>query len=171
MTLKIPTEWCSRFAVLLARVVGADSPPKFQPIVSLLTIRKLLSYTFVQMLPLLTFFSLQTGFVPGAQAAEGVFVIKRVAELSREWGKELCLVQLDLCKAFDRVKHSAAILALKLQSASLQCIAVFCAMMLCSSMAFTLGGITTQQIKLDRGLPQGAPESPGVIRLDHRFNV
>ena len=41
------------------------------------------------------------------------------AEMSKEWGGEIYIAQVDLCKAFDRVKHSAAIDALKLQSASL----------------------------------------------------
>ena len=119
-----------------------------------------MGYIFLQMLPPLRFHSLQTGFVPGAQAADGVYIIKRVAELSREWKKDLFVVQLDLSKAFDRVKHSAAIRALKLQSATPQCIALFCSLMMRSTMAFTLGGVQSLSVILERGLPQGAPESP-----------
>ena len=70
---------------------------------------------------------------------------------------------MDLSKAFDRVKHSAAVKALKLQGASLQCVALFCAMMQQSKMAFSLGGVRTLPIALERGLPQGAPESPLVF--------
>ena len=80
-----------------------------------------------------------------------------------EWNVPLWMASLDLKKAFDRVKHSAAIQALKLQGASLQCVATFCAMMANSSLRFTLGGVTTPEVNLQRGLPQGAPESPLVF--------
>ena len=71
--------------------------------------------------------SLQTAFVPDSHPTAGVFVVKRAAELSREWGRSFYVAQIDLSKAFDQVLHSAALKALKLQSASLQCVAVFAA--------------------------------------------
>ena len=76
----------------------------------------MIGYVLERMLPPLQ--SLQTGFVACAQAVDGVYVIKRVAELSREWQLELYVVELGLSKAFERVKHSAASRALNLQSAS-----------------------------------------------------
>jgi hypothetical protein len=57
------------------------------------------------MLPPLCYTSFQTGFVKGMQAADGVFSLRRAAELSREWNKHLYVVQLDLAKAFDRFKQ------------------------------------------------------------------
>ena len=164
-SLDIPSEWCQAFAILLPKVIGADSLTKFRPIACLPTMRKMMGYVFIRMLPPLRFDSLQTGFVPRAQGADGVYIIKRCAELSREWKHELYVVQLDLSKAFDRVKHSAAIKALKLQGASVQCIALFCSLMLKSTLAFSLGGVRSESVLLERGLPQCAPESPLVFVL------
>ena len=132
---------CQVYALLIPKVLRADAFNKYRPIASLSTFRKLMGYVAMGMLPKLNFESFQTGFVPGGHAGAGVYVMKRAAELAREWGLELYVAQIDLCKAFDRVKHSAAIRALKLQSASLQCIAVFCAIMKLSAMSFSLGGI------------------------------
>ena len=97
-----------------------------------------------------------------ATIKDGIFVLSRVPELSREWGQELYVAQLDLTKAFDRVKHSAVINALKMQRASHQCIAVFSAMMQCTSLAFRLEDVTSSSFGLQRGLPQGAPDGEAV---------
>ena len=91
--------------------------------------------------------------------------LKRAAELSREWGNSLYMVQLDLTKAFDRVLHSAVVRALRLQTAPLQCIAAICAILLQSKAAATLGHINAKAVNMLRGLPQGAPESPIKITL------
>ena len=68
--------------------------------------RKLLGYLIMAMLPDLVFFSVQCGFVPHRQAAEGVYRIKRILEVCREWDRSVRVVQIDLLKAFDRVLHS-----------------------------------------------------------------
>jgi hypothetical protein len=115
------------------------------------------------MLPPLRFESFQTGFVEGGHAACGIFAISRAAELSREWDKRIFVAQLDLKKAFDRVTHSAVLRALKLQSASLQCMAVLSALLLQSEVSVSLGPFSSPGIRLDRGLAQGAPESPLVF--------
>ena len=159
-----PSTWCQTSATLLPKAVGAASLAKYRPVASLPAIRKLLGYIWLMWLPPLTFFSLQTGFVPKSHPATGVFLLKRAAELSREWGQEIFVAQLDLRKAFDRVKHTAAIRALKLRSASIQCIAPRMLMNL-SAMPFVLGGVCSPEVGLERGLPQGAPESPLVFVL------
>ena len=69
-------------------------------------------------------------------------------------------MQLDLSKAFDRVTHTAVIRALKLQGCSLQCLAVICAILSQSVMSVSLGHVTAPGVHMNRGLPQGAPESP-----------
>ena len=108
------------FALLLPKVLREYSFKKYRLLASLSTFQKLLGYVWMGMLPKLNFKSFQTGFVPGRHAAAGVYVVKRAAELAREWNLELYIAQIDLCKALDRVKHSAAIRALKLQSAASQ---------------------------------------------------
>ena len=79
------------------------------------------------------------------------------------------VLQLDLSKAFDRVKHSAVISALKLQGCSLQCLAVLCAMLNQSKVAVSLGHVTASSVDMMRGLPQGAPESPLIFVLVTEF--
>ena len=119
----------------------------------------------MQMLPALRYRSFQAGFVKGAQAADAIFVIKRAAELSREWGRSICVCQMDLSKAFDRVKHTAIINALKLQGCSLQCLAVLCAVLSQSKISMVLGHVQAPAANMNRGLPQGAPESPLIFTL------
>ena len=68
--------------------------------------------------------------------------------------------ELDLSKVFDRLFHSSVLQALRLQSATLQCIAVVAAMLSQWELAVRLGHVITDPMKLHRGLPQGAPESP-----------
>ena len=112
------------------------------------------------MLPSLRFVSFQCGFVSGAHAANGVYVVKRAAELSKEWSMSLYVAQLDLKKAFDRILHSAVLDALRLKGASVQCLAVTAALLQNSTSKISLGHVSTSSIRLNRGLPQGAPESP-----------
>jgi hypothetical protein len=164
-SLELPDSWFISRAILLPKVVGAAELGKFRPIACLTTIRKLLGYTWLDMLPPLHFETFQTGFVPGSEATAGVFALQRVFELSREWGCPAYVAQLDLKKAFDRVKHSAALRALELQGATLQCRAIFSEMMSKSSLTFSLGNECSHAIGLERGLPQGAPESPLVFIL------
>jgi len=163
--LCFPDAWTVVHASLIPKIIGASSFDKFRAIACLPVARKLLGYLWLQMLPNLHYSSFQCGFVPGSHAANGVYVLKRAAELSREWGKSLYMVQLDLTKAFDRVLHSAVVRALRLQSASLQCIAVICGILLQSKAAATLGHISAKAVNMLRGLPQGAPESPIIFTL------
>ena len=133
---------------------------KYRGIACLNAVRKLLVYVILAMLPELVFFTIQCGFVPHRQAAEGVYRIKRILELCREWKRSVHVVQIDLSKAFDRVLHSSVLQALRLQSASLQCIAVVAAMLNQCELAVRLEHVITKPIKFNRGLPQGALESP-----------
>ena len=158
--LIFPHSWTLVLAILIPKTVGAASLSKFRAIACLPTARKLLGYLWMQLLPDLRFESFQCGFVPGSHASSGVYTINRVCELSREWRKPVFLAQLDLRKAFDRVRHSAIVDALKLQGVSLQCLAVICALLDQSQAMMCLGHLQVQPLNLHRGLPQGAPESP-----------
>ena len=64
-------------------------------------------------------------FRSGMHASDGGFVPKQAAELSREWGEQIYVVQLTLTKACDRIKKSTVIGALQLQWCSEQCMALF----------------------------------------------
>ena len=56
--------------------------------------------------------------VPKTHADAGLFLLLQVAELSREWQREIVVVQLDVKKAFDHVDHRAAFKAMRLQGVS-----------------------------------------------------
>ena len=168
-SLDIPESWTSCVRLLIPKVVGASNLDSFRGIACLSAARKILGYLWMQMLPALTYTSFQTGFVAGMQAADGIFVIKRAAELSREWCKSMFICQLDLSRAFDRVKHSTIIKALKLQGCSMQCLAVLCAMLGQGQTASVLGHVQAAATSMNRGLPQGAPESPLIFTLVTEF--
>ena len=159
-SLEFPDDWSVVGATLIPKVVAASSLNNFRAIACLPVARKLLGYLWLQMFSGLCFTSFQCGFVAGSHAANGVYVVKRAAELSREWGVKLYAAQLDLKKAFDRVLHSAVLEAVRLQGGSVQCRAVLSALLQRCKTAVTLGHISADLVDVLRGLPQGAPESP-----------
>jgi hypothetical protein len=163
--LEFPMEWCRSLTSLAPKIIGATSLAKFRPIAGLCAMRKLLGYIWMCSLPLLDFVSVQTAFVPGSHADTGVFMINRAAELSREWRVPLVLAQLDVKKAFDHVDHRAAFKAMRLQGISLHAIALISAIWACSLVSVSLGMVSSDDIPMDRGLPQGAPESPLIFTM------
>ena len=70
-----------------------------------------------------------------------------------------------MSKAFDKVYHSAILTALdRIQSGS-QLRAFAANMLKQNSVCLSLGNIRTEKVRLDRGVPQGAPESPFLFIL------
>ena len=84
-SLEIPTDWTQVVASLIPKTAGAKVLTKFRPIASLTAVRKLWGYIWLMALPVISFLSLQTAFVPGVCATHGVYTLKRAAELAREW--------------------------------------------------------------------------------------
>ena len=82
--------------------------------------------------------------------------------MAKEWKRHLYVAQLDMSKAFDKVYHSAILAALDRIQASSQ-LKAFAANMLKQSSV--LGNVRTEEVRLDRGVPQGAPESPFLFIL------
>ena len=72
--------------------------------------------SWLESLPPLRHESVQTAFVPKTHADAGLFLLLKAAELSREWQKEIVMVQLDVKKAFDHVDHRAAFKAMRVQT-------------------------------------------------------
>ena len=161
--LDIPEDWTRVAATLIPKVTGARELVKFRPIASLAAVRKLWGYIWLLALPVITFVSLQTAFVPGVSAAHGVYVLKRAAELAREWSVPMVIVQLDLKKAFDRIRHSEVLRCLRKKGVGTQLLAVLAQMWQQSCVCGRLGSVTSRPVLLDRGVPQGAPESPFIF--------
>ena len=68
-----------------------------------------------------------------------------------------------MSKAFDKVKHSAILRALQRQGAGDQLTAFVASMLQQSTIKLGLGSASTRTIDLDRGVPQGGPESPSLF--------
>ena len=96
LTLQKPRAWTQGKATLIPKIVAPTSLDKYRGIACLTAVRKLLGYVILAMLPELVFFSVQCGFVPHRQAAEGVYRIKRILEVCREWNRNVHVVQIDL---------------------------------------------------------------------------
>ena len=67
------------------------------------------------------------------------------------------MVQLDLKKAFDKVCHSGILDALRLQGASLQCIAILAAILSNSQVACRLSHVEAPSVSMRRGLVKELP--------------
>ena len=117
--MTFPEDWLCSLTVMAPKVVGATCLTKFRPIAGLCAMRKVLGYVWLKSLPPLKYESVQTAFVPKTHADAGLFLLLQAAELSREWQREIVVVQLDVKKAFDHVDHRAAFKAMKLQGVSL----------------------------------------------------
>ena len=135
-------------------MVGATCLTKFRPIAGLCAMRKVLGYVWLK--SLLRYESVQTAFEPKTHADAGLFLPLKAAELSREWQREIVVVQLDVKKAFDHVDHRAAFKAMKLQGVSLFSMALIAAIWSGSCMMACLGTVTSNKVPMSRGLPQGA---------------
>ena len=85
--------------------------------------------------------------------------------MAKEWKRHLYIAQLDMSKAFDKVFHSAILAALDKIHAGSQLKAFIAKMLKQSSESVNLGNVRTETVRLDRGGPQGAPESPFLFIL------
>ena len=154
------SNWAAITATLVPKIACPKGPKDFRPIASLVTLRKLMGYIFLQALPQQNFTTLQCGFVAKRDAAQAVFTVRHLSEHAREWQVPLHIAQLDMSKAFDRVKHSAILQALEARGTPAQLTAYLAEMLRESTVTLSLSSSKTRTIALDRGVPQGAPESP-----------
>ena len=163
--MDFPEDWLCSLTVMAPNVVGATCLTKFRPFAGLCAMRQVLGYVWLKSLPPLRYESVQTAFVPKTHADAGLFLLLKAAELSREWQREIVVVQLDVKKAFDHVDHRAAFKAMKLQGVSLFSMALIAAIWSGSCMKACLGTVTSNKVQMSRGLPQGAPESPVIFTM------
>ena len=92
--MDFPEDWLCSLTVMAPKVVGTMCLTKFKPIAGLCAMRKVLGYEWRKSLPPLKYESVQTAFVPRTHADAGLFLLLKAAELSREWQKEIVVVQL-----------------------------------------------------------------------------
>ena len=95
-----------------------------------------------------------------------VLVIARSAELSREWRKEVVVMQLDVKRAFDHVDHRAAFKAMRLQSLRPFSMALIAAVWNGSCMK-ALGNCIVEQISDGPWIAPGRPGVSAHLHNDH----
>ena len=158
-------DWLCSLTAMAPKVLGATCLTKFRPIAGQCAMRTILGYVWLKSLPPLRYESVQTAFVPKTHADAGLFLLLKAAELSREWQREIVVVQLDVKKAFDHVDHRAAFKAMKLQGVSLFSMALIAAIWNESCMKARLGTVSSNKVQMSRGFPQGATESPVIFTM------
>ena len=164
-TLELPEEWFESTAALAPKTAGANTLAKYRPIASLSTTRKIFGYMFLASLPQLEFRSRQTAFVKGCHANMGAHMYLRIGELCREWNLECNAAQLDVRKAFDHVCHAAALRAMEEMGVGAHSRALMAKAWSLSRVRARLAAKTSEPVSLERGLPQGAPESPIILAM------
>ena len=91
--------------------------------------------------------------------------MNRSAELARERRIPLAIAQMDIHKAFDHILHEACFEAMKRKNFSPFTVAPMAAIWSATTVIVTLGHCSSDIIGMNRGLPQGAPESPMIFTL------
>ena len=91
--MTFPEDWLCFMTVMAPKVVGATCFTKFRPIAGLCAMRKVLGYGRLKSLLPLRYESVQTAFVPKTHADVCLFLLLKAAELSREWQREIVVVQ------------------------------------------------------------------------------
>ena len=150
---------------MVPKLAVPSGPKDFRPIAALVTLRKLVGYLFLHFAPIPSWQTFPCGFVSGRDATQAVFCVKRLGEVAKEWKQHLYIAQLDMSKVFDKVYHSAILTASDKIHAGSQLKALVANMLKQSSVCLNLGNVRTEKVRLDRGVPQGAPESPFLFIL------
>ena len=114
-------------------------------------------------LPPLRYESVQTAFVPKTHADAGLFLLLQAAELWTEWQREIVVVQLDVKKAVRSRGSSSGLQGNGCESVldGTDC----CNLEWMLRMNARLGTSSSSKVRMSRGLPQGAPESPVIFTM------
>ena len=126
-SLSIEASWTVVTTSLIPKKEISTSLSDVRPISGLCHFCKLLGCLWTDAFPPLQWMAPHAGFVRLRQPAEAAFVLTRVAELAREWASPVCVGNLDLRQAFDKITHSAVIDALLEKQVPTQLIAVLVA--------------------------------------------
>ena len=86
--------------------------------------------------------------------------LQRVSELAKEWNEPVVATQIDLKKAFDRVRHETVTDTMRKKGVPDQLVAVLCRMWQKNTIKAKLNNVVSTNISLHRGVPHGAPRSP-----------
>ena len=137
----------------------------FRPIAELCAMRKVLGYVWLKSLPPLRYEKCADG-VCAEVACRCWFVLIVARQNNHESGrKKIVVVQLDVKKVFDHVDHRAAFTAMMLRGVSLFSMALVAAIWNGSCMKARWETVPPNKVRMSRGLPQAAPESPVIYTM------
>ena len=105
--------WKTQLVTMVKKKNGKLTMRGFRPIAMLPTIYRLYSKTLQQLAgqALQTRRGLQYGHVPGRQAHEVVWMLRRMVEQATEWQIPVFVMDCDVAAAFDHVSHHEIIKA------------------------------------------------------------
>ena len=150
---------------MVPKLAVPSGPNDFRPIAALVTLRKLVGYLFLYFAPIPSWQTFKCEFVSGRDAAQAVFLCQEAGRSSKRVEATLVHSTAGHVEGFDKVYHSAILAALDKIHAGSQLKAFVANMLKQSSVCLNLGNVRTEKVRLDRGSPQGAPESPFLFIL------
>ena len=162
-----PQEWSYSLTTLLAKKPWPTELSQFRPISLMPHLQKLYTkWLYSRARPFIEEYLPveQHGFRRGRQCAEILHAIARLREHTAEWRETFVLMKLDIAKAFDKVRRSALLRAMRDTGIPPRIVWALSREVLQSAMIPSLYAITTEApIETHRGVRQGAPESGPVF--------
>ncbi|CAE7247538.1 R1A1-element\ORF2 [Symbiodinium sp. CCMP2456] len=165
VTHDVPHDWNVPLMVLLPKIAAPKLAKDLRPISMGSAASKLFSRLLLnRTLQHITARAHSQCAGTGRQASDYMFTIWRVLELEREWHAGLCLVKLDVAKAFDNVNREKLLARLKERMGD--CSELRCwRALLQESSAFLQSPWGSSQVTMSQGIKQGGVESPGFFAM------
>ncbi|OLQ00488.1 putative 149 kDa protein [Symbiodinium microadriaticum] len=165
VTHEVPPDWNVPLMIILAKVATPSEAKHLRPISMGSAAGKLFSRMLLNrtMPHVLARTHCQCAGV-GRQSSDYLYTVWRVLMLEREWHSGVCMLKLDIAKAFDSVDREQ--LLRKLQSRMGDCSEMRCWRALLQDCEAVLQSPwSTSLIGMTRGIKQGAVESPALFAM------
>ena len=168
--------WQEAMVTMLPKEAGANTLSKYRPISLMTQLQKLYTrWLLAQCSHIIDsqIAETQSGYRKNRQAAEPLYTIQRTIEIHLEWGHPLTILKIDLQKAFDTVHQSTILTTLQHTPMNpLQALLTFnlSRELIGNKITPQIWGCTPpQDIPLQRGSKQGAPESGAffILAMQH----
>ncbi|CAE7726001.1 pol, partial [Symbiodinium sp. CCMP2456] len=165
VTHDVPQDWNIPLMVLLPKIAAPKLAKDLRPISMGSAASKLFSRLLLnRTLQHITARTHSQCAGTGRQASDYMFTIWRVLELEREWHAGLCLIKLDVAKAFDNVDREKLLERLKERmgdGSEFRCWRA----LLQESPALLQSPWGSSQVMMSQGIKQGGVESPGFFAM------
>ncbi|CAE7265287.1 lolT1 [Symbiodinium sp. CCMP2592] len=165
VTQQIPDDWNTPLMILLPKILEPLEAKHLRPISMNSAVGKLFSRLLLnRTLKYVTARTHSQCAGVGRQSADYLFTVWRLLELEREWHVGLCLLKLDVSKAFDTVDREQLLRTLGSRMGD-------CAELRCWRALLQDGHALLQSpwgsslVEMTQGIKQGAVESPGFFSM------